>query len=90
MFESFITGDETAIPPNLRRAVFIIVLQRGSRKEYDALFDFYRRVKAPEEKETVLRCLGFTHDLDCIRELLALLLTDEIKKAKVVLCNSYP
>jgi aminopeptidase 2 len=58
MFSKFVTGDREALHPNLRSAVYNIVLANGGEKEYDAIFNEYKTAKQGDERNTALRSLG--------------------------------
>jgi len=62
MFSKFVQGDREAIHPNIRGAVYSIVLQNGGKKEYDAILNEYRTAKDSDERNTALRTLGRATD----------------------------
>lgn len=86
MFEKFIAGDREALHPNLRGAVFGIVLQTGGDKEYDAILNEYRTAKQSDERNTALRCLGRSKRPELIQRTLDLTFkTDEVRTQDIYL-----
>ncbi|KZF24783.1 hypothetical protein L228DRAFT_245796 [Xylona heveae TC161] len=85
MFQKFCAGDRKAIHPNLRGAVYSIVLQNGGEKEYDAILNEYRTAKNSDERNTALRSLGRAREPSLIQRTLALPLSDEVKEQDIYL-----
>ena len=83
MFSSFAAGKEDAIHPNIRQSVYSTALKQGGRKEFDFLLHKYLEIKHQDEQDDALRGLGYTEDPECVQELLAMNLTDKIKKQSV-------
>ncbi|MCJ1395948.1 Aminopeptidase 2 mitochondrial [Xylographa bjoerkii] len=85
MFDSFIAGHESAIHPNLRRAVYAIALKHGGKKEYKDLLAMYLEARKQDEKDNALRGMGHTLDPDCAKELLDMMLKKKINKESISL-----
>ncbi|EMC91137.1 hypothetical protein BAUCODRAFT_39278 [Baudoinia panamericana UAMH 10762] len=79
MFEKFIGGDRSAIHPNIRGAVYSVVLQYGGEKEYDAIVKEYETTKDTEERLSALRSLGRAKDDKLIKRTLAYALSKAVK-----------
>ena len=86
MFAKLKSGDPSAIHPNLRSAVYAIVLQEGGEEEYDAVINEYRTGKTSDERNTALRALGRATKPELIRRTLSLPLNgDEVKAQDIYL-----
>ena len=86
MFAKFRAGDHSALHPNLRSAIYAIVLQEGGEEEYDAVLKEYRTAKTSEERNTALRALGRTRKPELIQRTLALPLhSEEVKPQDIYL-----
>jgi aminopeptidase 2 len=83
LFRRFTEGDHNAIHPNIRGAVFSIVLRHGGQKEYDAVLDQYRHALTSDEKNTALRSLGTAEDPSLVRQTLQLALSDEVRNQDI-------
>ncbi|KAI1961496.1 Aminopeptidase 2 mitochondrial [Ophidiomyces ophidiicola] len=79
MFRNFADGDYTAIHPNLRASVFDLVLRNGGEKEYNIIFDRYKKASTSTEKNTALRSLGSAQQPELIQRTLKLALSDEVR-----------
>ncbi|BFZ61020.1 hypothetical protein YB2330_002078 [Saitoella coloradoensis] len=77
-FDAFVNGDESTIHPNLRRAVYGIVLsQGGSAADFDAVLNIYRNAPTDDAKENALAALGEIQDIELINKLLGMMLAGE-------------
>ncbi|KAK6530013.1 Aminopeptidase 2 mitochondrial, variant 2 [Orbilia ellipsospora] len=85
MFEKFASGDKTAIHPNLRSSVYAIALKAGGRKEWDIVRKAYDTGANSDERNTALRALGRSKDPQCIKETLALSLSEHVKEQDIYL-----
>ena len=86
MFAKFRSGDRNAVPPNLRSAIYGIVLQEGGEQEYDAILKEYRGAKTSEERNTALRALGRAKEPELIQRTLGLPLnSNEVKPQDIYL-----
>jgi len=72
MFAKFTAGDREALHPNLRGAVFGIVLANGGEKEYEGVLAEYRTAKQSDERNTALRTLGRARQPELIQRTLDL------------------
>jgi aminopeptidase 2 len=79
MFARYCDGDQSAIHPDIRAAVFASVLSTGSRIEYDAVLHLYRTAKDSAERTTALTALGHTHDPVLVQRTTAMLLSPEVR-----------
>jgi aminopeptidase 2 len=57
-FDAYRGGDASALPPELRGAVFAAVLKTGGEAEYDAIVALYRKEEAQDQKVVLLSSLG--------------------------------
>ncbi|KAI9668236.1 MAG: Aminopeptidase 2 mitochondrial [Bathelium mastoideum] len=86
MFAKFKSGDRDAIPPNLRGAIYAIVLQEGGEEEYNAVLSEYRTASTSGERNTALRALGRATKPDLIQRTLGLPLnSEEVKPQDIYL-----
>ncbi|KAI9652074.1 MAG: Aminopeptidase 2 mitochondrial [Alyxoria varia] len=83
MFEKFSNGDRGAINPNLRGAVYSIILKNGGGKEYDIILDEFRTAKTSDERNTALRSLGRAKQPELIQRTLAMALGDEVRSQDI-------
>lgn len=79
MFKGYASGDTSALHPNLRGAVFGIVLQNGGEKEYDTIVERYKVAPTAEERNTALRSLGRARDPKLVQRTLDFGLSDAVK-----------
>ncbi|KAH7356774.1 peptidase family M1-domain-containing protein [Rhexocercosporidium sp. MPI-PUGE-AT-0058] len=77
MFESFITGDEKILNPNIRAEVFEIVLKRGGKKQYNKLFNKFETSTGSTRRD-IMRSLGHARNNACIKKTLKLATTPEM------------
>ncbi|KAF3082306.1 Aminopeptidase 2 mitochondrial [Orbilia oligospora] len=85
MFAKFTSGDKSAIHPNLRSSVYAIVLKNGGRKEWEIVRAAYDTGANSDERNTALRALGRSKDPQCIKETLALSLSEHVKEQDIYL-----
>ncbi|KAF2663201.1 aminopeptidase [Microthyrium microscopicum] len=85
MFNKFREGERNAIHPNLRGAVYAIVLKNGGKAEYDAVLNEFRTAPTSDERNDALRSLGHATDPELVQRTLALPLSDEVKGQDVYL-----
>ncbi|KAI9894381.1 MAG: Aminopeptidase 2 mitochondrial [Vezdaea aestivalis] len=83
MFGKFVAGDRAAIHPNIRSAVYSIVLQYGGANDYDVILNEYRTSSNSDERNTALRSLGRAKDPELIKRTLALALSDDVKQQDI-------
>ncbi|EPS37099.1 hypothetical protein H072_9309 [Dactylellina haptotyla CBS 200.50] len=85
MFGKFVAGDKTAIHPNLRSSVYAIALKTGGRAEWEAVRNAYATGANSDERNTALRALGRSKDPKCIKDTLALSLSEDVKEQDIYL-----
>ncbi|KAG5463670.1 MAG: peptidase family M1-domain-containing protein [Olpidium bornovanus] len=83
-FGLFVSGDTSAIHPNLRGTVFDIVISHGGAKEYDAVLEYYRSTTVPDQKVTALAALGSTRDPSLIQRTLDFALTADVRPQDII------
>lgn len=87
-FHVFLDDRNTRLlPPDLRRAVYVAVMQNVSssnRSGFDSLLRVYRETDLSQEKTRILGSLGSCRDPEIILELLNFLLTSEVRSQDVV------
>ncbi|OAQ96584.1 hypothetical protein LLEC1_06032 [Akanthomyces lecanii] len=79
MFAKYVTGDKTAIHPNLRPSVFTLNLKHGGAKEFDQLVEVYRASSNSDERNTILRCFGRVEDPEVIKRALGMVFGPDIR-----------
>ena len=80
MFARFTAGDRAALHPNLRAAVFSVVLQHAtSATPYDALVREYETATTAAERNTALGALGRARDPALIARTLAYALSPAVR-----------
>ncbi|CAJ0763078.1 15809_t:CDS:10 [Entrophospora sp. SA101] len=78
-------NDESAIHPNIRGAVFSIVLKYGGgEEEFNAIIDIYRKTTIPDQKILVLVSLGHAGQPELIQRALDFAISDEVKEQDIV------
>lgn len=85
MFSQFTKGDRTAIHPNIRGAVYAIMLQYdGSKTVYETILNEYRSAKTSDERNTALRSLGRAKDPELIKRSIELAMSsDEVRSQDI-------
>lgn len=81
-FQKFVDGDEKAIHPNLRSAIFNTVAKLGDEKAFDQLYHIYTNPLSVEEKIAALRAFGRFNDDAILDKVSSLLLKTDIIKAQ--------
>ncbi|CDP08301.1 unnamed protein product [Coffea canephora] len=79
--------DTPVLPPDLRRAVYVAVMQKvnkSNRSCYDSLLRVYRESDLSQEKTRILGSLGSCQDPEVILEILNFLLSSEVRSQDVV------
>ncbi|KAM3442840.1 hypothetical protein NHJ13734_002164 [Beauveria thailandica] len=79
MFGKYVTGDKSAIHPNLRSSVFTLALKHGGVKEFDQLIEIYRTSTLTTERNTILRCMGRAEDPELIQRSLGMVFGPDIR-----------
>ncbi|KAB2634423.1 aminopeptidase M1-like [Pyrus ussuriensis x Pyrus communis] len=82
-FREFLDNRNTPIlPPDIRKAVYVAVMQRVSmsnRWGYESLLRVYREADLSEEKNRILKSLASCPDPSIVLEVLNLLLSSEVR-----------
>ncbi|KAG5517875.1 hypothetical protein PMAC_000329 [Pneumocystis sp. 'macacae'] len=79
MLYRYADGDKTAIPPDLRAAVFSISIQYGLEEEWNIVYDIWKKSTSSDEKNTALKQLGQTRLPDLIKKTLQMIISSEVK-----------
>ncbi|KAL1552325.1 AP-1 complex subunit mu-1-like [Salvia divinorum] len=77
----------TVLPPDLRRAVYVAVMQgvnKSNKSGYESLLRIYRETDLSQEKTRILGSLGTCRDPEIIQEFLDFLLSSEVRSQDVV------
>ncbi|KAI1345242.1 peptidase family M1-domain-containing protein [Xylariaceae sp. FL0016] len=85
MFSKYMSGDKSAVHPNIRGSVFSMALKYGGKSEYDQILDFYRKSTNSDERNTALRCIGRAKDPELIKSTLDMILSKEVKSQDLYL-----
>ncbi|MCD9639830.1 AP-1 complex subunit mu-1-Iike [Datura stramonium] len=87
-FQIFLNDRNTAVlPPDLRRAVYVAVMQRvnkSDRSGFEALLRIYRETDLSQEKTRILGALASCRDPEIILEVLNFLLCSEVRSQDCV------
>ncbi|RIB04123.1 peptidase family M1-domain-containing protein [Gigaspora rosea] len=77
--------DDSALHPNLRGAVYEIVLSNGGGvNEFDAILKVYREASTDDQKVTALMGLGFAQQEDLIKRALEFSISNEVKSQDII------
>jgi len=82
MFAKFAAGDLDAINPNIRGAVYGIVLEHGENhgeKEWEIVLNAYRNGRTNDERNVALRWMGRSKNPENIKKTLQFALSTEVK-----------
>ncbi|CAG8543698.1 10366_t:CDS:10, partial [Acaulospora colombiana] len=77
-------NDETAFHPNIRGAVYEIVLTQGGEKEFNAILDVYKKAGTADQKIVALTALGFAQQENLIQRFLQFAISDEVKNQDII------
>ncbi|CAA3001720.1 aminopeptidase M1 [Olea europaea subsp. europaea] len=87
-FHMFLDDSNTPVlPPDLRRAVYVAIMQnvsKSNRSGYDSLLRVYRETDLSQEKTRILGSLASCRDPEIIHEFLNFLLSSEVRSQDVV------
>ncbi|CUA73079.1 hypothetical protein RSOLAG22IIIB_05144 [Rhizoctonia solani] len=76
-FDNFrTTGDESKIPPNLRRIVYRIAVKHGGKEEYEAVRKIVENPNSPTSKLAAMSAMTQTQDQSLIEKTLAYIETN--------------
>jgi aminopeptidase 2 len=79
-FNAWLSGDQAALPPYLRRAVFGIVLgqENASVEDYEAVLNTYKTSPSADGKEIALLCIGDVTNPQLVKRTLDFILSGDI------------
>ena len=78
-FKAWLGGDQTSLPPYLRRVVFGIVLSEDpSDGDYDAILDTYKTSRSADGKEIALASIGDVNDPRLVKRTIDFVMSGEI------------
>ncbi|KDR73433.1 hypothetical protein GALMADRAFT_72186 [Galerina marginata CBS 339.88] len=69
------TGDDSTIPANLERVIFITAVGNGDREEYNAMIKILDKPKTPSQKIAAILAMGATQDEALLKETLTFMST---------------
>lgn len=75
-FNSYVSGNTSAIHPNLRAAVFGIAIRHGGKTEFDAVKAEWHSTTSVDGRDLALRALGRINDTSLLPSFFDLLFTD--------------
>lgn len=75
-FQKYFGGEEKAVHPNLRSAVFRIAITHGGKSEYEAVKDFFKTTTSIDGKEIALQSMGRVQSSDLAQDFLDFLFRD--------------
>ncbi|KAG8900325.1 Aminopeptidase 2 mitochondrial [Tulasnella sp. 403] len=70
------TGDESRIPPDLRKSTYVNCVRHGGRAEYEVIKKVYKNPLTPSAKIAAMYAMTAASDKELIDEMLAFILTD--------------
>lgn len=79
-FDAYVAGDASAVPADLRGAVFAAALRGGGAAEFEQLKALYESADSSLEESLVLGAMGASKDADIIRAALDFNMTDAVRK----------
>ena len=77
-FDAYKSGDQKAIHPSLRSAVFRINVAEGGRSAYDAVNHEYLNTTSIDGKEICLQSLGRVQTTDLVKDFLDFQFSDKV------------
>ncbi|CAF2240874.1 unnamed protein product [Brassica napus] len=82
-FDAFLADRNTSLlPPDLRRAAYVAVMQRANKSDksgYESLLRVYRETEMSEEKTRILGSLACCPDPSIVQDVLTFVLSDEVR-----------
>ncbi|KAF8246649.1 hypothetical protein K440DRAFT_655076 [Wilcoxina mikolae CBS 423.85] len=78
-FKAYTAGDNSAIHPSLRLAIFRIAVAEGGQEALDAILKEYTSTKTVDGREICLASLGRAREPAVIKQVLAFMLSDKVK-----------
>jgi aminopeptidase N len=79
-FDKYVAGDVSAVPADLKGAVFASVLRQGGLEEFEQLKKLYKNADSALEESLVLGAMGACKDPKIITAALDFNLTDAVRK----------
>lgn len=83
-FKSFLAGDKQVIHPNLRGAVFSIVLREGGVEAYEAVLRLYQETTIADQKLIALSALGSTRDPALLQRTLDFSMSEGVRPQDII------
>jgi len=84
MFQAHITGGDQ-IPADLRNAVYCTVSRSGNENTFDELVRLYGESTHMEEKNRIVRVLGYSSDENIVKKALDFCLSDKVRSQDTVM-----
>ena len=81
-----VTRAGTPVAPDVRGAVYGLVVEGRGTEGYETVLRVYREAELHEEKNRCLRALGSSNDRDLLRRTLEFSLSDEVRGQDTPLC----
>ncbi|KAJ3017799.1 Aminopeptidase 2 mitochondrial [Thoreauomyces humboldtii] len=71
-FHRFVGGDDSALPPNIRKIAYVTVLKntKDAKKDFEAVLNIYRNAPTPDQRVYALTALGAVNDKDLVHRIL--------------------
>ncbi|CAN6819330.1 unnamed protein product [Brassica oleracea] len=92
-FDAFLADRNTSLlPPDLRRAAYVAVMQRANKSDksgYESLLRVYRETEMSEEKTRILGSLACCPDPSIVQDVLNFVLSDEVVRNQDALYGLY-
>lgn len=84
-FKLFISkNDESALHPNIRGAVYeIVLIHGGGDEEFDAIMKIYKTAKIADQKLVALTALGYAQQEHLIQKTLQFSISDDVKNQDI-------
>lgn len=83
-FEKFVSGDLTALHPNIRGTAYAVCLKYGGKAEFDSILKIYRESSLPDQKLAALGAIGASTKLELIKLALEFALSDEVRPQDII------
>ena len=83
-FIEFLSGNEEAIPTDLRGPIFGAIIKFGSSNDYDSVGKIYRETKVADQKTQALAALSYTQDTKLILRTLEFSLSKEVRSQDII------
>ena len=83
MFNRFVSGDQSAVHPELRDAVFSLSLENGGDAEFDAMVKIFRYSESEEERYCALENMGCVATPHLVKRTLEFAFSDAVRNQDV-------